>query len=160
MAHHDVDAMDDSMDDAMDDAMDDTAATDDDAANATNDVLDDAMDDWDDFPLSGPSLHHSQSPYNVTEPPRPLDTRAPVTIEEIEDEEAGARFPEKYPGNVAEVLGTGETMFETLQNRSEASGQSPWEPFQDQDEWELAEWLAKSVNKTATEEFLKLPIVS
>lgn len=28
------------------------------------------------------------------------------------------------------------------------------------DEWGLAEWLARSVNKTSTDEFLKLPIVS
>ncbi|KAG2112395.1 uncharacterized protein F5147DRAFT_744599 [Suillus discolor] len=35
---------------------------------------------------------------------------------------------------------------------------NPWYPFSDEEEWGLAEWLMKSVNKTATDEFLKLTI--
>ncbi|KAF8166450.1 hypothetical protein K438DRAFT_1730807 [Mycena galopus ATCC 62051] len=33
-------------------------------------------------------------------------------------------------------------------------------PFRDDDEWQLAKWLIKHVGHTATEEFLKLPIIS
>ncbi|KAF7363212.1 hypothetical protein MVEN_00674000 [Mycena venus] len=33
-------------------------------------------------------------------------------------------------------------------------------PFRDNDEWQLAKWLIKHVGHTATEEFLKLPIIS
>ncbi|KAJ7693514.1 hypothetical protein B0H14DRAFT_3100718 [Mycena olivaceomarginata] len=33
-------------------------------------------------------------------------------------------------------------------------------PFRDNDEWELAKWLIKHVGHTATQEFLKLPIIS
>ncbi|KAG1898632.1 uncharacterized protein F5891DRAFT_1129435 [Suillus fuscotomentosus] len=35
---------------------------------------------------------------------------------------------------------------------------NPWAPFDDEYEWGLAEWLSKRVNKTATDEFLKLAI--
>ena len=38
--------------------------------------------------------------------------------------------------------------------------ESPWAPFADKDEWELAKWLVKNVNQRATEEFLKMPGVS
>lgn len=33
-------------------------------------------------------------------------------------------------------------------------------PFNSQDEWELAQWLLRNVGHNATEDFLKLPIVS
>ncbi|KAG1842554.1 hypothetical protein F4604DRAFT_1884726 [Suillus subluteus] len=35
---------------------------------------------------------------------------------------------------------------------------NPWAPFSDEEEWGLAEWLAKRVNQKATDEFLKLAI--
>ncbi|KAG1786131.1 uncharacterized protein HD556DRAFT_1203456, partial [Suillus plorans] len=35
---------------------------------------------------------------------------------------------------------------------------NPWYLFSDEEEWGPAEWLMKSVNKTATDEFLKLAI--
>ncbi|KAG1906491.1 uncharacterized protein F5891DRAFT_941482 [Suillus fuscotomentosus] len=35
---------------------------------------------------------------------------------------------------------------------------NPWAPFCDEEEWGLAEWLAKRVNQKATDEFLKLAI--
>ncbi|KAG1724981.1 hypothetical protein EDB19DRAFT_1897836 [Suillus lakei] len=35
---------------------------------------------------------------------------------------------------------------------------NPWTLFCDEEEWKLAEWLAKRVNKTGTDEFLKLAI--
>ncbi|KAI9453445.1 hypothetical protein HD554DRAFT_2031914 [Boletus coccyginus] len=31
-------------------------------------------------------------------------------------------------------------------------------PFADYDEWELAQWLIKTINQHATDKFLKLPI--
>jgi hypothetical protein len=103
-----------------------------------------------------PSHDCSDSGGDLPEPPA---KRTRVTVEDVEDEEDGQRFPMKYPGNVAAVLGEGETEFAKLHEAQEASGQSPWAPFKDRDEWELAEWLSKRVNKTGTEEFLKLPIV-
>ncbi|KAG1730814.1 uncharacterized protein EDB91DRAFT_1239017 [Suillus paluster] len=35
---------------------------------------------------------------------------------------------------------------------------NPWAPFSNEEEWGLAEWLAKRVNQTATDKFLKLAI--
>jgi hypothetical protein len=91
----------------------------------------------------------------------PQAKRPRPTVEDEEDEEAGGRgrFPMEYPGNVAEILGTGETEFQKLYKQQQASEQNPWAPFEDKDEWELAEWLMKRANKTSIDEFLKLPIV-
>jgi hypothetical protein len=85
---------------------------------------------------------------------------ARTTIRDWEGEETGdQRFPVSYPGDAARILGRGETAFGRRRNELEASGKSKWEPFADQDEWELAEWLMKRVNQTGTEEFLKLSVV-
>ncbi|KAI9507006.1 hypothetical protein F5148DRAFT_1276355 [Russula earlei] len=40
------------------------------------------------------------------------------------------------------------------------SGLPPWAPFEDTDEWELVNWLINRVNKTGTDKFLKLGLVS
>jgi len=39
-------------------------------------------------------------------------------------------------------------------------GQHPWALFEDQDEWELVEWLMMNVGQNATDKYLKLLIVS
>ncbi|KAI9435646.1 hypothetical protein F5148DRAFT_989825, partial [Russula earlei] len=39
-------------------------------------------------------------------------------------------------------------------------GLPPWAPFEDTDEWELVNWLINRVNKTGTDKFLKLGLVS
>jgi hypothetical protein len=51
-------------------------------------------------------------------------------------------------------------MFERVQAEQAAMGQGPHAPFLDADEWELASWLSKNVSQTATDAYLKLPIVS
>jgi hypothetical protein len=104
--------------------------------------------------------HDSQPPDVLPEQPELRAQNPQVTVEEEEDVDApNARFPMKYPGGAAEVLGEGKTEFERLRDKQEAAGSTPHEPFEDQDEWELAEWLMKRANKTGIEEFLKLPIV-
>ena len=57
------------------------------------------------------------------------------------------------------MLETGKTIFEDLCGKRSSQGLSVWSPFEDKEEWDLAEWLVKSVGKTAAEDFLKLPIV-
>ncbi|KAG1825196.1 hypothetical protein EV424DRAFT_1471780 [Suillus variegatus] len=37
-------------------------------------------------------------------------------------------------------------------------GEDPWSPFEDAEEWDLAQWLVKNLGQTRTDEFLKLPI--
>jgi hypothetical protein len=61
---------------------------------------------------------------------------------------------------VADVLGTHATSFEQMKMFQDSAEKGPYAPFVDLDEWELAWWLIKTVNQRATDEFLKLPIVS
>lgn len=93
---------------------------------------------------------------SLSPPPR-------AKVEEIEDEEAPSRgrYAREYPHPAADVLGVGMTDFEVIREGQIAQGMesNPWSPFRDEEEWGLAEWLKKRVNQTATDEFLKLPIV-
>ena len=71
------------------------------------------------------------------------------------------RYAREYDeGCAADVLGSAETAFERMKDLQEASGQGTYAPFADRSEWELADWLVKNANQRATDEFLKLPIVS
>ncbi|EPQ57716.1 hypothetical protein GLOTRDRAFT_36697 [Gloeophyllum trabeum ATCC 11539] len=62
---------------------------------------------------------------------------------------AGAAYPEKA-----------ETKFERIKRQQKEAGRDIFEPFEDQEEWDLARWLAANVGQKATDEFLKLPIVN
>lgn len=86
-------------------------------------------------------------------------------MEEVDDEDApGApgQIPKAYHRVAGDVSGFGKTSFEEIQEKREkmGHGSNPWAPFENLDEWGLAEWLARSVNRTATDKFLKLSIVS
>lgn len=71
------------------------------------------------------------------------------------------RYAQEFDeGLAAEVLGLGKTSFEALKDVQDASGNGAYAPFADHDEWKLAEWLIENVNQQATEDFLKLSIVS
>jgi len=39
-------------------------------------------------------------------------------------------------------------------------GRTPYTPFENEDEWELAQFLIKEVSQTAANKYLKLKIVS
>ncbi|KAI9448953.1 hypothetical protein F5148DRAFT_1278035 [Russula earlei] len=60
---------------------------------------------------------------------------------------------------VAENLGTALTPFQERGEALQKSGLPPWAPFEDMDEWELVNWLINRVNKTGTDEFLKLGLL-
>lgn len=83
-------------------------------------------------------------------------------MEEVADKEEPTRFAKVFPCPVADVLGVRQTVFEEIREAQVDMGleKNPWAPFDDEDEWGLTEWLSKRVNKTATDEFLKLAIVS
>ncbi|KAJ7160815.1 hypothetical protein C8R46DRAFT_1000716 [Mycena filopes] len=53
-----------------------------------------------------------------------------------------------------------KTTFELIRDEEILKGGTVLGPFRDDDEWQLAKWLIKHVGHTATEEFLKLPIIS
>src|ERR1700676_2134783 len=76
-------------------------------------------------------------------------------VEEVEDEEAYPRYAQNFPTSL-ELFGMGETLFEVIREDQQNKGQSPWAPFADQEDWELARWLARNATQTATQEFLKM----
>ena len=99
---------------------------------------------------------------NNAEFPPSTDKRA--RIEEVEDEEthpetSGLRFAEPYPHPIAQPIRCEKTRFEVQQDQDSTAGRHPWEPFTSKEEWELATWLINNVNQTATDTYLKLPIV-
>ncbi|KDQ60095.1 hypothetical protein JAAARDRAFT_126057 [Jaapia argillacea MUCL 33604] len=52
------------------------------------------------------------------------------------------------------------TGFERVAREQQDSGVGPWGEFEDEDEWELAQFLIKTVGQVQTDKFLKLPIIS
>jgi hypothetical protein len=136
------------------------ARQDDDQApgNASNDASMDYADiPYEDFEPFVPSPRHIDSP--EPEPAENQHQSKRARVEEVEDEEAYPRYVNEFPTR-AEEFGDGKTAFEQIFEEQRAKGESPWAPFADKDEWELARWLVKNVNQRATEEFLKMPGVS
>ena len=108
----------------------------------------------------GPDVGQSTYSESQTQEAPSPDRRA--RVEEIEDEEAGVqnRWIEDFPGNAGKRGDQAQSYFEKLRAEQQRQGLSPWTPFQDEEEWELAQWLMLNVGQNATDKFLKLPIVS
>lgn len=68
------------------------------------------------------------------------------------------KFPEEYLAGA--TWGDCKPLYEYLDERQKREGGSRWGPFEDEDEWQLAEWLIRNVGQKQTDIFLKLPIVS
>jgi hypothetical protein len=85
-----------------------------------------------------------------------------VRVEDVEDEEAGnwSRWVEEYPRPAGTRGNSARSYFEEVRAEQRRNGQEPWAPFEDHEEWELAQWLMLNVGQNATDKFLKLPIVS
>lgn len=73
---------------------------------------------------------------------------------------AAPRWVEAYPRAAGVTSGTGQTNFLKFSEQQRNSGQDPWAPFESQHQWQLTDWLLRNVGQNATDEFLKLPIVS
>lgn len=71
-----------------------------------------------------------------------------------------SRWVEAYPKLAGATKGLGQTEFAKVHESQGESDKDPWSPFESQDEWQLAQWLLHNVGQNATDEFLKLPIVS
>ncbi|KZT18788.1 hypothetical protein NEOLEDRAFT_1079352 [Neolentinus lepideus HHB14362 ss-1] len=52
-----------------------------------------------------------------------------------------------------------ETRFERILREQQERGAGVFDPFKDEEEWQLARWLVTHVGQTATDSFLKLPII-
>ena len=120
-----------------------------------------------DIPLDGldppqPDFHPpQQSPPPVNVSHRDHQGRR-AQVKEVEDEEAGGlhRWVEDYPRPAGVAGQPAPSYFVEIRAQQMRNGEDPWAPFDDQEEWELAQWLMLNVGQNATDKFLKLPIVS
>lgn len=133
------------------------------AAQGVTDGVDDGIDSVADVQMHPPyEASHDPSAHEATLPTPPPCQR-PVEIEEVEDVDdprSQNRFTEKFPGRVASTIRVEKTQFEKWSETQNEKGESPWAPFEDQEEWDLAQWLIKTVGQKSIDEYLKLPIVS
>ena len=65
-------------------------------------------------------------------------------------------FPEEYQAGA--TWGNCKPLYEFLDEKQKEGG-SRYGPFDDEEEWQLAEWLIRNVGQKQTDMFLKLPIV-
>jgi hypothetical protein len=71
------------------------------------------------------------------------------------------RYAENYnAADVAHVLRKSLSPFQALKEDQNRLGEDPWAPFKSESDWGLAAFLIKEVSQTATDKYLKLPIVS
>lgn len=102
---------------------------------------------------------------NYIPPPEPRQGSPSrrATVEDADDEDDASdqkQYIEPFPGPAGEALRRAKTSFEILQQTQQLEGKTPWEPFANKAEWELAAWLIKNIGQKATDEYLQLPIVS
>ena len=82
-------------------------------------------------------------------------------VEDGDDTHSQSRYRKGYPGMyTAEILGKGKTKFEIWQQEQISHHENEWAPFDNQKEWDLAQWLIKNVGQKSMDKFLELPIVS
>ena len=86
-------------------------------------------------------------------------------VDENADDTVGSayrhtRWTEAYPGGVAQGYGRAKTTFDDWRDEQMLTGASQWSPFEDEEEWELTQWLFKNVGQSAIDEYMKLPSVS
>ena len=67
-------------------------------------------------------------------------------------------FPEEYLAGA--MWGNCKPLYEYLDEEQKREGCSRWSPFEDENEWRLADWLIRNVGQKQTDICLKLPIVS
>ncbi|KAG2127611.1 uncharacterized protein EDB93DRAFT_1256934 [Suillus bovinus] len=117
------------------------------------DIEADNLDAPDDGPDSPPPINFSH-----VHPHPDSETRC-VTIEEVEDD-GGTQFGHYFEPipDAGWALREGETKFEGYRRYQEEDGEDSYSPFENAEEWDLAQWLIKNVGQTQTEEFLKLLI--
>ena len=102
-------------------------------------------------------------PANEIPPDQGARLRATVQdAEEGDNEIESTLYIEDFPEDLGAgaILGEEEPFFQTLRREQEESGSSWWGPFEDQDEWELGQWLIRNTGHNQTNALLNLNIVS
>ena len=81
---------------------------------------------------------------------------------EIADEESTTYYIEEFPGNLGggAVWEEDVPFFEKIWLDQQENGTSRWGPFDNQDEWELAQWLVRNVGQKQINALLNMNIVS
>ncbi|KAJ7737978.1 hypothetical protein B0H16DRAFT_1466005 [Mycena metata] len=85
-----------------------------------------------------------------------VDTNKRATVKEAKDEDARwiQPFPEQRKAGA--ILSRCKTGFETYRELQRQAGCAPWEPFESEDEWEMAHWLMTSgLSQKKVYEYLK-----
>ena len=103
---------------------------------------------------------------NVQLPPPPLppqrDEPQPrpqhATLGDIPDNETvidGRHYIEKFPEEylAGATWGNCKPLYEYLDEEQKREGGSRWAPFEDEDEWQLVEWLIRNVGQKQTDLF-------
>ncbi|KAG8948908.1 hypothetical protein FRC03_000539 [Tulasnella sp. 419] len=92
--------------------------------------------------------------------------RYQTTIEDEDEseEDTSTKQPsgykvEEYPQRVASIRGKGSLPFPAYREVQSKAGHKPWFPFDNREEWELAEWFTTSgVSQTDIDRYLKMKI--
>ncbi|KDQ52229.1 hypothetical protein JAAARDRAFT_198407 [Jaapia argillacea MUCL 33604] len=119
-----------------------------------------------DFPNPDNFIPPAPTPVPIPSPsPLPIEHRHPhkAYIEDAEDEgdnPYGTHYVIPFPNPVGVRIWEEATSFERIAREQKKSGGHPWGEFANEDEWELAEFLIKTVGQVQTDKFLKLPIIS
>lgn len=82
-----------------------------------------------------------------------------TTVEDELEEPANVEdtYIEAYPRPAGTPKGRGEGTFEAHRKLQQEAGDSPWAPFESEEEWELGRWLMTSgVSQNKVNDFLKL----
>ncbi|KAG6807731.1 hypothetical protein H0H92_006577, partial [Tricholoma furcatifolium] len=90
-------------------------------------------------------------------PPSPA-----AAFERNEDDnvDSNSRWVEEFPGEAGSIYGTCKTSLNEFADRQKKDLRGPWAPFENEADWELAEWLLTSgVSQAKIETFLKLKLI-
>lgn len=128
----------------------------------------DAEPDMLDFHLEE-DIQMAEENLNLLPPPQHLDEPQPwpqhATVDIPVNKEVnmeGALYFEYFPEEhmAGATWGRCKPLFESIVEEQKNLGGSRWAPFEDEEEWQLAEWLIQNVGQKQTDAFLKLCIVS
>lgn len=121
-----------------------------------------------DIPPETNTPHLPGSPTNTNTPE--ADPRR-ARVEDADDENEDGRdegdgngywvwdFPEGQAGRIVEGSSLAHTgsRFENIRHRQRLAGKVPWDPFSNEEEWEVAQWLVETgISQRNIDEFLKL----
>ncbi|KAI6158605.1 hypothetical protein EDD17DRAFT_1512153 [Pisolithus thermaeus] len=135
-------------------------------------AIDDTCDpeDWQyELDQDGPcNLHegHFIQQHGTCNEPLPFDlgepqskrARVEESVNDTPNRPSEGHFTKQFVGIAAKILGSGRTVFESMEAVEAANERSQWAPFHNEEEWELACFLMKNVGQTKMDEFLKLDI--